>query len=86
MINNTSDKQCRKSVEYTYLGGPFCRVRFSCSCRQGTNTRHIETYAKMNARPSALVKLAERISEILAAAVPDTFAPKVELTRLPPAP
>ena len=46
----------------------------------------LKLMAKINARPSALVNFAVRISEIPTAAVPEALAPKVELTRLPPVP
>ena len=46
----------------------------------------LKLIAKIKANPSAPVKLADKISEIPAAAVPETLAPKVELTRLPPVP
>jgi len=45
----------------------------------------LKLMAKMNARSSALVKFAARMSE-MPAALPATLAPKVELTRLPPVP
>ena len=46
----------------------------------------LKLMAKINARPSALVKFEARISEMPTAAAPEALAPKVELTRLPPVP
>ena len=86
MIDDAGNQQSRKGIEHTDLCCPFSGM-FSLAVAARVLTQGIlKLMAKMKASPSDLVKLADRISEMPDTAVPETFAPKVELTRLPPVP
>ena len=85
-----ASKKQREPVAFNTISGLSVELSNNCvSLAVAANALTqgiLKLMAKIKARLSALVKLAARISEMPPAAAAETFAPKVELTRLPPAP